>query len=143
MFQYRLLLICGLVSFVICIILIEYVNLMKPTIEYISTNDNFIQHVGGSNNTNIFTNRKNTDSAYGHRTCKINSCNEPVTRLDPYNISGSPIQKFLPEIPVLNGSCIPLKFPDEALPRVALASHPGSGNTWTRHLIQQLSGRRI
>lgn len=26
------------------------------------------------------------------------------------------------------------------IPRTALVSHPGSGNTWTRHLVQQLTG---
>ena len=37
--------------------------------------------------------------------------------------------------------CAPLHFStSENLPIVALASAPGSGNTWMRHLIQQLTG---
>merc|ERR1719362_1825564 len=34
----------------------------------------------------------------------------------------------------------PLKFLDPPLPLTALASFPGSGNTWARYLIQQASG---
>ena len=34
----------------------------------------------------------------------------------------------------------PLRFLDPPGPLTALASSPGSGNTWTRHLIQQFSG---
>ena len=33
-----------------------------------------------------------------------------------------------------------LKFRDPPGPRVALASPPGSGNTWVRHLIQLVTG---
>ena len=36
--------------------------------------------------------------------------------------------------------CFQIEFSKQPLPRVALASFPGSGNTWTRHLIQQVSG---
>ena len=34
----------------------------------------------------------------------------------------------------------PLKFLDPPGPKTALASSPGSGNTWARYLIQQVSG---
>ena len=37
-------------------------------------------------------------------------------------------------------SCRKLDFSDTAQPLVALASWPGSGNTWMRHLIQQVTG---
>ena len=68
-------------------------------------------------------------------------CNAPVIDINPYNISGQEIQNILPRIPVWNGSCVPLKFTNVRLPTTALASHPGSGNTWSRYLIQQLTGR--
>ena len=38
-------------------------------------------------------------------------------------------------------SCLQLGYSNDPLPRTALASYPGSGNTWVRHLIQQLTGR--
>ena len=34
----------------------------------------------------------------------------------------------------------PLKYLDPPGPKTALASHPGSGNTWARYLIQHVSG---
>ncbi|CAH1800959.1 unnamed protein product, partial [Owenia fusiformis] len=37
-------------------------------------------------------------------------------------------------------SCQPIKFSDTPLPLTALYSWPGSGNTWVRHLLQQLTG---
>ena len=37
-------------------------------------------------------------------------------------------------------NCLALHFSDTKLPRTALASFPGSGNTWTRHLLQQATG---
>ena len=37
--------------------------------------------------------------------------------------------------------CVPLHFSAARLPKCALASYPGSGNTWHRHLIQQLTGK--
>ena len=36
--------------------------------------------------------------------------------------------------------CAPFHFSKVPLPRTALASFPGSGNTWSRYLIQQLTG---
>ncbi|KAL5008039.1 hypothetical protein ScPMuIL_013620 [Solemya velum] len=33
-----------------------------------------------------------------------------------------------------------VKLGNYSLPKIALASAPGSGNTWTRHLLQELSG---
>ena len=39
--------------------------------------------------------------------------------------------------------CSRWHFSSVALWRTALASHPGSGNTWTRYLIQQLTGQNI
>ena len=37
-------------------------------------------------------------------------------------------------------NCLALHFSATKLPRTALASFPGSGNTWTRHLLQQATG---
>ena len=37
-------------------------------------------------------------------------------------------------------SCVPLHYSRTDLPLVLLVSFPGSGNTWTRHLIQQATG---
>ena len=39
-----------------------------------------------------------------------------------------------------DNECAPLHFSSVALKKTALASYPGSGNTWHRHLIQQLTG---
>ncbi|CAH1793019.1 unnamed protein product, partial [Owenia fusiformis] len=39
-----------------------------------------------------------------------------------------------------NITCQQLKFSQKALPKTALFSFPGSGNTWLRHLIQQMTG---
>ena len=36
-----------------------------------------------------------------------------------------------------------LQFANPHLPIIALATFPGSGNTWSRHLIQQLSGKNF
>ncbi|XP_013402580.1 WSC domain-containing protein 2 [Lingula anatina] len=36
--------------------------------------------------------------------------------------------------------CVKPVFSKHDLPRVALASYPGSGNTWVRHLVQQATG---
>jgi hypothetical protein len=38
--------------------------------------------------------------------------------------------------------CQPLRFLEEPGPVVALASFPGSGNTWVRYLLQQATGER-
>ena len=37
--------------------------------------------------------------------------------------------------------CRPLGYSKTSLPLTALASFPGSGNTWVRHLLQQATGR--
>ncbi|CAH1780237.1 unnamed protein product [Owenia fusiformis] len=39
-----------------------------------------------------------------------------------------------------NRTCQPLEFSERLLPMTALYSFPGSGNTWARHLIQQITG---
>ena len=38
-------------------------------------------------------------------------------------------------------SCRDVHLSPEPLPMVALASHPGAGNTWARHLLQQTTGQ--
>ena len=40
-----------------------------------------------------------------------------------------------------NKDCRPLGYSKTSLPLTALASFPGSGNTWVRHLLQQATGR--
>lgn len=35
---------------------------------------------------------------------------------------------------------ITIRLAEERLPKTGLVSFPGSGNTWTRHLLQQVSG---
>ena len=57
------------------------------------------------------------------------------------DIEGISLQDIEPSVPVWNGSCCPLKFAHKSFPKTAMASHPGSGNTWVRHLIQQLTGK--
>ena len=39
-----------------------------------------------------------------------------------------------------SGDCLPLRFGKNLTP-IAVAGFPGSGNTWTGHLIQQITGR--
>ena len=42
---------------------------------------------------------------------------------------------------VIQKDCTKLGFSKTPLPLTALASYPGSGNTWLRHLIQQGTGK--
>ena len=65
-----------------------------------------------------------------------------VTYFDPYTLEGKPAQAYKKDLPLYEESCLPLKFSTHRkFPDIALASHPGSGNTWSRHLIQQLTGK--
>ena len=38
-------------------------------------------------------------------------------------------------------TCQPVKLSERKLPLVALATSPGSGTTWARHLFQQVTGK--
>ena len=40
-----------------------------------------------------------------------------------------------------DGMCVQMGFSRVPLPKTALASFPGSGNTWLRHLVEQLTGK--
>ena len=61
---------------------------------------------------------------------------------DPYTLEGTPVQAYNAKLPVYEESCFALKFSTHhRFPKTALASHPGSGSTWSRHLIQQISGK--
>ena len=42
-----------------------------------------------------------------------------------------------------NDMCVEMGFSEVRLPRTALASFPGSGNTWLRHLVEQLTGETL
>ena len=42
-----------------------------------------------------------------------------------------------------NKSCHSLGYSSKALPVTALASFPGSGNTWVRHLLQEATGKNF
>lgn len=42
-----------------------------------------------------------------------------------------------------NWTCKPVLFSKIPLPSTALASYPGSGNSWLRHLLQQTTGKMI
>lgn len=42
-----------------------------------------------------------------------------------------------------NWTCKPVGLSKVGLPLTALASYPGSGNTWLRHLLQQSTGKNI
>ena len=59
---------------------------------------------------------------------------------NPMEMDGITLQDLLPNVPEWNESCLSLKFANLSFPKTALASFPGSGNTWSRHLIQQLTG---
>ena len=62
----------------------------------------------------------------------------PDAKLPPIQHEPSPVPKSKPK-PLQ--SCEKLKFASDPLfPKTALATFPGSGNTWTRHIIQQLTG---
>ena len=45
------------------------------------------------------------------------------------------------KVPGPTGDCRPQGYAKVKLPITALASFPGSGNTWVRHLLQQSTGR--
>jgi hypothetical protein len=73
-----------------------------------------------------------------YAACKENT----KASFNPYTIQGLPIQHFEPGFAKYETSCLPLKFSTSyKFPKTVLASHPGSGNTWSRHLIQQLTGK--
>ena len=64
----------------------------------------------------------------------VNTCTEKVIEIIPqFNISDV----------IHKESCLTINYSrsDPPLPPTALASSPGSGNTWVRHLIQQLTGK--
>ncbi|CAH1779624.1 unnamed protein product [Owenia fusiformis] len=69
--------------------------------------------------------------------------NQNDLSLNEDDISHFPIQ--LPTIddcspPKFDGNCRPLGFNSGPIPLTALASYPGSGNTWMRHIIEQITG---
>nr|XP_002735861.2 PREDICTED: WSC domain-containing protein 2-like [Saccoglossus kowalevskii] len=56
-------------------------------------------------------------------------------------VSDNTIQRVLPRHNTgYSDDCVKLHFSNKPLPLVALASFPGSGNTWVRHLLQQATG---
>ena len=94
-----------------------------------------------------------SDSAYQIGNLVVSQKNETlvVDRLsqncsvkvnfNPYEVKGFSLQRVEKDHAVYEGSCLPLQFSSSIrFPPTALASHPGSGNTWSRHLIQQLTG---
>ena len=73
---------------------------------------------------------------------RANNCSR-IPWFDPYSVNGPDMHRFMPSLPSTSKPCLQVKFSTSPkMPRTALASHPGSGNTWTRHLIQQLTGNR-
>ena len=40
-------------------------------------------------------------------------------------------------------NCVNVHFSEKKLPVTYLASYPGSGNTWVRHLLQQATGEPV
>ena len=100
-----------------------------------------------SNITDRLRGNTNVESLLSRIAAKVRSMDKhtkncPKVIFDPYIIKGLPVQVFRRELAVWNKSCMPLKFSETVkFPHTALASHPGSGNTWSRHLIQQLTGQ--
>ena len=82
------------------------------------------------NCTFLFDNR----TAPPNGTCR----KDLMPKIDPYAVGG-PTNRPKHRV---GKNCAKLHFADPSirLPLVALASSPGSGNTWLRHLIQQLTG---
>ena len=63
------------------------------------------------------------------------------TKCEIDNSTTATAEKLKPHLNMTAKWCSgPLKFLDPPGPLTALASSPGSGNTWTRYLIQQFSG---
>ena len=63
-------------------------------------------------------------------------------QIDPYSEQGYRIQRYTTyKVEEWKDSCLTLKFTKRKLPLTALASHPGTGNTWLRYLLQQMSGK--
>ena len=71
---------------------------------------------------------------HNYDTVHCNRSRQSTNIMPELSLKGS--QKFLS-----NASCVKLGFSPTPLPITALASQPDSGNTWTRHLIQQLTGK--
>ena len=61
---------------------------------------------------------------------------------NPYTLSGVSVDAFIPSLAnATEQECLPAKFSTSfSFPHTALASFPGSGNTWTRRMIQRLTG---
>ena len=69
---------------------------------------------------------------------KRGSCNKFTVEIDPYE-EGPSNEKLSGG---LYPDCAEIHFSySNRLPTVALATAPGSGSTWVRHLIQQLTGK--
>lgn len=59
------------------------------------------------------------------------------TRISLFRKNG---QLYLGHFYFKNWTCKPVRLSRQPLPLTALASFPGSGNTWIRHLLQQATG---
>ena len=85
--------------------------------------------------------------AQGQRTGKLPAVMANATVVfENANISNAfdqlnqTVLKYRRKINTSRDSCTEVGFSKEKLPFTALASIPGSGNTWTRHLIQLITG---
>ena len=68
------------------------------------------------------------------------SCSESTSRVT-INPFAAGVKGYLTVNPeVQEAGCVDIHFSAVNLPKTALVSYQGSGNTWTRHLIQQLTG---
>ena len=75
---------------------------------------------------------RNRDGVHQPRNLAAYSNNSPINRITPRRLRS----RMGPTI----DWCVPLRYRNSPGQTVALASFPGSGNTWLRYLIQQTTG---
>ena len=66
------------------------------------------------------------------------SCFKSKVKINPFVDGPHGLPTLSPDKQL--GNCVKVHFSPVDLPRTALASYQGSGNTWLRHLIHELTG---
>ena len=101
----------------------------------------FSHGVAPDQNTFMTTDARNASMTGGVNTTDVRNASMTggVNRTDARNASRIVKHRTVPDKNT-SSPCGELTFRPCCWPLTALASFPGSGNTWTRHLMQQASG---
>ena len=129
----------------------EYHQTAKPFQEFIYELKHSYNRSSNSHQ-NILSNRNSHDKNFHNalnlpRSRKIShsdnmTCPYGNVTINPFLRFPRPFgSKYKSKTETIPRDCSSIWYSDVALPAVALASAPGSGNTWLRHLIQQLTGK--